>query len=91
MESLGGLQKATAPDFFYTRLLGRMQRETEPVKRPVLIFRPAFVTAALAIVFIVNIFSLTQLNNRPAKQSNRPATIESFSEAYGMNTNTVYE
>ena len=56
MESLNGLQKAVAPDFFYTRLTGRMQKETEPVRKPFFLLRPAFITAALSLVFIINIF-----------------------------------
>jgi len=47
--SLDGLTKATAPDFFYTRLLGRMQQEQEPVKEPVLVLRPAFITGLLTV------------------------------------------
>ena len=89
MKSLDGLQKAVAPDFFYSRLTGKMQREIEPEKKPFLILRPAFITATLSLVFIINIFSLTQLNKQP-KQVNKPATIESFATAYNMNTESVY-
>ncbi len=89
MKSLDGLQKAVAPDFFYTRLTGKMQREIVPEKKTFLILRPAFITAALSLVFIINIFSLAQLNKQP-KQVNQPATIESFATAYNMNTESVY-
>ena len=90
MESLNGLQKAVTPDFFYTRLTGRMQKETEPVSKPFFLLRPAFITAALSLVFIINIFSLTQLNKQKI-QTNKPATIESFATAYNINTEPVYE
>lgn len=90
MSSLDGLQKAAAPDFFYTRLTGRMQNEIEPAGKPFFILRPAFITVVLSLVFIINIFSLTQLNKQP-KQINNPATIESFVTAYNMNTESVYE
>ena len=95
LNSLQGLQKAPAPDFFYTRLLGRMQAETEPETRPFFLLRPAFITTALSLVFIVNIFSLTQMKG-PQQQketisSNQPATIESFARAYNMETASVYE
>ena len=89
MSSFDGLQKATAPDFFYTRLTGRMQNEVGPVNKPFFMLRPAFITAALSLVFIINIFSLTQLNKQ-SKQINKPATIESFATAYNMNTESVY-
>ena len=90
MESLNGLQKAVAPDFFYTRLTGSMQKETEPVIKPFFLLGPAFITAALSLVFIINIFSLTQLNKQKT-QTNKPATIESFATAYNINTESVYE
>ncbi len=94
--SLDGLQRSAAPDFFYTRLTGRMQREEGPVKEKFILLRPAFITAALSLVLVVNIFSLMKLSTAPVKNENRhankPATIESFTEAYGMNnTVSVYE
>ncbi len=95
MGSLDGLQKAAAPDFFYTRLSGRMQREIEPAKKPYIMLHPAFVTAALSVVFIINIFSLVQFNKQTTReitiQTNNPASIENFAEAYALNSETVYE
>ncbi len=95
LESLQGLRKAEAPDFFYTRLLGRMQNEMEPVRKPFLLLRPAFITAALSVVLVVNIFSIMKLDKLPATkaavQQDKPASIESFAEAYNMNSATVYE
>lgn len=90
MSSLDGLHKAAVPDFFYTRLTGRMQNETRQVEKPFFMLRPAFITAALSLVFIINIFSLMQLNKKTTKQTNGPASIESFATAYNMNTESVY-
>lgn len=93
MESLGGMQPAAAPDYFYTRLKGRMQREED--KKKIFILRPAFITAALSIFLIVNIFSLISIRKATPEpvsvHYNKSATIESFAAAYNMNTGTVYE
>ena len=93
MESLDGLQHAVAPDFFYTRLKGKMQPAAE--KKTIFILRPAFITATLAMLFIVNVVSLLQTDKAPKQDSSvvysKPATIESFAAAYNMNTTTVYE
>lgn len=93
MESLGGIQPAVAPDFFYTRLKGKMQPAAD--KKTFLMLRPAFITATLALLFIVNIISLLQTGKAPKQDSpvvySKPATIESFAAAYNMNTATVYE
>ena len=94
MESLGGLQPAAAPDFFYTRLKGKMQPAAE--KKTFFILRPAFITAVLSIFLIANIFSLINIRKVPAEpvsmqSNNKPATIETFAAAYNMNTGSVYE
>lgn len=93
MESLGGLQPAAAPDFFYTRLKGKMQPEEQ--KKTFFMLRPAFITAVLSIFLIVNVFSLVTIRKAPEEpvsfQNNKPASIESFAAAYNMNTGSVYE
>ena len=95
MTSVDGLQKATAPDFFYTRLKGRMQREMDEKRKPFFVLRPAFATAALSVVLVFNIIFLAQLNTKPAKdttvKSENPATIESFAKAYNMDASSLYE
>jgi len=95
LKSLTGLQKAAAPDFFYTRLLGRMQNEMEPVRKSWLLLRPAFVTTALFVVLIINVFSIMQFNKTPQQKatvkSSGPATLDSFAEAYNLNTESVYD
>ena len=90
MKSLDGLQKAEAPDFFYTRLVGKMQDKTEPKRKPFILLRPVFITAMLSVLLIINIVSLTRFDKQPI-QTKKGAGIESFAKAYGMNTETVYE
>jgi hypothetical protein len=91
--SLDHIHKATAPDFFYTRLKGKMQPAEE--KKTYFMFRPAFITAALSIFLIANVFSLLEMNKtskqNSTSRSENPAGIESFAKAYDMNTGSVYE
>jgi len=93
MESLGGIQHAAAPNFFYTRLKAKMEPAEE--KRTFFMLRPAFITAALAVLLVANVVSLLQTKQRPNSEptavSGKPATIESFATAYDMNTGSVYE
>lgn len=93
MESFGGIQPAVAPDFFYTRLKGRMQPAEE--KKMIFLLHPVFITATLAILFIVNIISLVQTDKLPKPGPDaaysKPASIESFTAAYNINTSSVYE
>ena len=92
MMSLDNMHKAVAPDFFYTRLTGKMQPAEN--KKTNFILRPAFITAVLGVLLIVNIFSLFTMN-KPVKPGtttgSEPAGIESFAKAYDMNGGSVYE
>ena len=93
MESLGGMQPAVAPDFFYTRLKGKMQPEE---KKTSFLLRPAFITVALSLFLIVNVFSLLNMNKIKIQnfsvQKNEPESIESFAKAYDFNgSESVYE
>lgn len=95
LSSLDNLQKVNAPDFFYTRLTGRMQNEAAIKTKPFFLLRPAFITTLLFVVLIINIISLTRLDKKPVQKqivkTNKPATIESFAEAYNMQTASLYE
>ena len=88
LESLNSLQKAAAPDYFYTRLVVRMENEIPVKRKTFLLLRPAFVTAMLSIVLAINVASLLLLNDKPKKEK---ATIESFAEAYNFNSPSSYE
>ena len=94
LSSLDGLQRSSAPDFFYTRLVGKMQHVTE--KKQSFILRPAFITAALSVLLLVNVISLSRTGKAPKQpgmviRNDQPAGIESFAKAYNMNSESVYE
>ena len=91
--SFDGLQPAEVPPYFYTRLIARMQNELVE-RKPVFLLRPAFLTVSLSIFLVFNIVFLFQFNGRQKTsfpQSNNTATIESFADAYNLNTSSVYE
>jgi hypothetical protein len=91
--SLNGMQRAGAPDFFYTRLLAKMEPAAE--KKAFFMLRPAFITAVLSVFLIINVFSLLNINKTEkadmAIQQQKQPTIESFAKAYNLNTESVYE
>ena len=94
LNSLAGLQKTTAPDFFYTRLIGRMQNEL-PEKKSRLLLRPVILTVSLSVVLVLNIVALSTFNQQPKAKKilyqNESATIQSFANAYNLTAETVYE
>ena len=94
LNSIDDIQPAEIPPYFYTRLLARMQNELEEKKEPFFLLRPAFLTASLSVILAINIIFLFQFKGQeasPSGRSNRPATIESFADAYNFNTSSVYE
>lgn len=91
LNSLDYMHKAAAPDFFYTRLLGRMQNRLDNSKKSIFLLRPAFLTAALSIVLLVNIIALQKMNvQQKGVTTTNKATIESFADAYNLNSTTSY-
>ena len=93
LNSMDGIQPADVPPYFYTRLVARMQQELDEKKAPFMLLRPAFLTASLSIVLIINIGFLFQFKNRQitVPQPGNAATIESFADAYNLNTTSVYQ
>lgn len=98
LSSLDNIEKAGAPDFFYTRLIGRIQN-VQPEQTVRLQLRPAILTISLSVVLCLNILVLTRSNAVPAAKGSMPAvtakgaesTVESFANAYNLNTESVYE
>ena len=94
LSSISGIQPAEVPPYFYTRLAARMQNEPGDKKESFFLLKPAFLTASLSFLLIVNIVFLLQFNSQhlPASnQSNNIATIQSFSDAYNLDATAVYE
>ena len=93
MNSLSGIKPAAAPDFFYTRLTGKMQQGDEKI---FFMLRPSFITVALSFFLVLNVFSLVSLHKAERKnffvQKNQPANIESFAKAYNITgSESVYD
>jgi hypothetical protein len=93
LNSLDGLAKAAAPDFFYTRLRARMEAGAEsPSAQQSWLLRPAYAVATLVIVLLVNSFVLLQ-KNRPVAGTgtgNDPdATVQSIAAEYNLGDNSA--
>ena len=56
LNSLDGMKRATAPDFFYTRLKARMEKGQESPAIPRWwVFKPVYAIAVIALVIVVNL------------------------------------
>ena len=88
LNSLNGMQKATALPFFYTRLSGKMQ--TAVLEKQFFILRPAFLTVTLLVILMANVATLARFS-KSAKQPTNNATIGTFANEYDLTINSIYQ
>lgn len=90
LNSLDNIHKAAAPDFFYTRLRARMEKESEvPATRPWML-KPVYTFAALVIVLVVNALVLFMKND--AKQTTTTVDpMQTIAAEYNLNDNSLYD
>lgn len=92
LQSLDGISKLKAPDFFYTRLQARMEKELLASPALPLLLRPAFLNACLALVLVVNLATLASGNKDVEQAKKQEAPIERFATEYNMGTgDQLYE
>jgi hypothetical protein len=87
--SLDNCSKATAPDFFYTRLKARMEREAvQAVPQSSWIPKPVYVMAVAIAVLVLNAFILLQNNNSGSAATTPDTdTFQSLAAEYRLNDN----
>ncbi len=90
LDSLGGMRRAKAPEFFYTRLKARMDGEMELAGGPIgrLLTRPALALTLAVIILVMNIAVIMQLWNQDPVMPDTPpmAAVD-----YNAGTYPVYE
>ena len=76
LNSLDGIQRAEPQPFFYTRLIGRLQREQRNVweKMGSFLSRPVVVIAGLVLILVMNAFMLLQQS--PGTSNNNNFAVE---------------
>lgn len=91
--SLDGIQKAVMPDFFYTRLNARMEKELEPATKKSWVLRPVFALAALAVVLLINAVVILKGNaGKSDTATDDSETLQSIAAEYSLNdNNAVYD
>lgn len=95
LSSLDNCQRASVPDFFYTRLKARMEKGQElrsATQRP-LVLRPVFALVALAAVIIINAFVIFQKDAKSNNGNNtalsETESLQSIAAEYSLNDNNT--
>lgn len=77
LNSLDGCTPATAPDFFYTRLKARMEKEAAPA-RTFWMLRPAYALAGMVIILLINVIAVFNQPAPVAEDSTTTTETDSF-------------
>lgn len=86
LNSLDGCTQATAPDFFYTRLKARMEKEAAPAARTSWVLRPAYAFAGMAIILLINVLAVfNQPNTEENTATTEVDTFQSLAAEYRLN------
>lgn len=86
LDSLDSVRRATTPDFFYTRLKSRMEKELlkpAPIRK---IFRPAFIFTGLLLLLLMNVAVILTRNDNTVTPNAEP-DLQSFAMEYNLTEN----
>ncbi len=92
LKSLDDLQRASAPNFFYTRLQARLDKKQNETAFDFLGFvKPAFLIVTLSLFLLMNSFMITKLYKQKtvATSSGKPS-LQSFASEYDLNNSINY-
>jgi len=91
MHSIDGIDKASPPPFFFTRLEARMQSEKNIWgKITSFVAQPAIAFACICLIIMINaivVFSSSSPKNSVAQQNTELATVDEYSQVSA----TLYE
>ena len=92
LNSLDNCKRATVPDFFYTRLKARMERDVNKGENRSWILRPAYALGGLAFLLVINTIVILQKDETEINDATADTeTVQSAAEYYSLNDNNVYE
>lgn len=90
LNSLDGIKKMQAPDFFYTRLKAKMDT-SPPARQSNKTLRPVYVIAFLALLIAFNLVSLIKQNNEQNNGVNADENSQTIASAYNLDDNLSYD
>jgi hypothetical protein len=93
LDSFDGATRAGAPDFFYTRLKSRMEKELVATPKTSGLRLPAYAFIALFLVLLINVTVIFKGNfsgNTDSAVSDSDVT-QSIAAEYNINSNLTYE
>lgn len=91
LNSLDGVKRPSAPDFFYTRLRAKLEKGLLD-NNPKWVLRPAYIFSALLLVITINAFVFLKNQNQTTVVDNNETVQQSIAAEYNLyDINTVYD
>ncbi len=94
LQSLDDTERIKVPDFFYARLMARIEKRTGVEKPVFILFRPVFLAACMTLLVVVNSAVLLSRQHYPATftQGSTASGIENFANDYNLSVSgQLYE
>ena len=95
LTGLDGVQRAAAPEFFYTRLRARMEKAVEPLATRKRVLYPVYAVAAVILIVFINAAILVTKQNSAGTDTaslNETETLQSIAAEYNINdVSSLYE
>ncbi len=89
LQSLDGMQRAEAPSFFYTRLMGRM-RAKQTQRSGVIFYRPVLSLATLLLLLVLNIGVIAHFMRSPVQSVQEQTGLQTLVSEMSRDLSTVY-
>lgn len=89
LNSLDGVKRAPAPDFFYTRLKAKMEKGFEPAVTRKRVLYPAYALATVVAVVLVNAAIMFSRNTSTTKDPGLTSEADLSSISVGYNISDV--
>lgn len=87
LNSIERIERAKAPDFFYTRLKARMDKAS-PATTKRMLLQPAFIISGILLLLLMNIVVLVYRNNRermnPVNNDNMQSIVSTYYTNYSF-------
>ena len=91
LDSLDGIQRASANPFLFTRIQARLEKEEKNFWSQAFAFisRPAIAFSGVVIAILINAFVFFESRSEPLKNTQDEEQV--FASEYNLSTNTIYE
>ncbi|MBI5857965.1 MAG: hypothetical protein HZB42_10015 [Sphingobacteriales bacterium] len=92
IDSLDGIKRAAVPDFFYTRLLARMQKKEHESSPQNWMLRPVYIIAGLILILAVNIVVFLNNSDETTLADENDTLQQSIASEYSIaDNNSIYD